>query len=264
MSEQLLSLRGVAAGYRRGVLAIRDIDLDVAAGDAVGVVGMNGAGKSTLLRAISGGLPLAAGVCRFGGDDLRRRSPAQRARNGLVLLPEGHQVIKTLTVRQNLLLAARSLTFRRANRVVARHEGLIYDMFPVLKERSSQLAGLLSGGEQQMLSLSRALITTPRLLILDEPSLGLAPVVVDRIYQALEDFRSTGMSMLVVEQNDQHLRGLCNRLIVIRDGVSVLSGPTADLSAAEVGRAYFGGPEIQDIQLHKELTNTGSDREYSE
>jgi ABC-type branched-subunit amino acid transport system ATPase component len=245
MSEPLLSLQGVSAGYRKGVLAIRDVHLEIPEGDAVGVVGMNGAGKSTLLKAISGLLPIAAGSCAFAGEDLAGRglaavSSASRARRGLVLLPEGHRVIGKLTVRQNLLLAAHALTARRSARVVAQHEELIYELFPILQERAGQMAGLLSGGEQQMLSLSRALITGPRLLILDEPSLGLAPVVVDRIYEALAELRNNGLSMLVVEQNDVHLRGLCNRLIVISDGTKVLEGTSSELSAAAVESAYFG------------------------
>jgi branched-chain amino acid transport system ATP-binding protein len=240
MTEALLRLNGVSAGYQRGVHAIRDIDLDLASGDALGVVGMNGAGKSTLMQTIAGQIIPERGTVEFDRDSLGRTSPNARARNGLVFLPEGHQVIGALTVEENLLIASGARTFRTARRRLNEVADLVYGLFPILSERSGQLAGLMSGGEQQMLSIGRALVTDPRLLLLDEPSLGLAPAVVDRIYDALADLRKEQLSLVVVEQNDTRLRGLCNKIVVLNSGVVTLSRATQDTDPDALRSAYFG------------------------
>ena len=240
MVESLLRLRGVNAGYQRGVHAIRDIEIDLAAGDALGVVGMNGAGKSTLMSTMAGRIIPENGDVEFSGETLGRTSPNARARKGLVLLPEGHQVNSALTVEQNLLIASGARTFRGARRRLNEVADMVYGLFPILADRSEQLAGLMSGGEQQMLSIGRALVTGPRLLLLDEPSLGLAPAVVDRIYDALADLRKEQLSLVVVEQNDIRLRGLCNKIVVLNSGVITLSGATQDTDQDALRSAYFG------------------------
>jgi branched-chain amino acid transport system ATP-binding protein len=240
MGDQLLRLDRVSAGYRRGVWAIRDVSLDLAGGDALGVVGMNGAGKSTLMATIAGRLHPEQGRVSFDGQDVGRSTPDRRARRGLVFLPEGHQVISALTVEQNLLVAAGTSTFRAARRRLSEVSDLIYGLFPILADRSDQLAGLMSGGEQQMLSIGRALVTGPRLLLLDEPSLGLAPAVVDRIYDALADLRKEQLSLVVVEQNDTRLRDLCNKIVVLNSGVVTLSCATEDADRDAIRSAYFG------------------------
>lgn len=240
MSDQILSVANVSAGYRRGVHAIRGVDLELELGDALGVIGMNGAGKSTLMSSIAGRLTPETGRVMYDGRDLRRMTPPTRARNGLVFLPEGHQVIGALTVEQNLLIASGARTFRGARRRLAEVADTVYGLFPVLAERSGQLAGLMSGGEQQMLSIGRALVTGPRLLLLDEPSLGLAPAVVDRIYEALADLRRAGLSLIVVEQNDNRLRNLCNKIVVLNAGAITLSCSTEDATKEAVRSAYFG------------------------
>ncbi|GAA4742218.1 ABC transporter ATP-binding protein [Nocardioides endophyticus] len=244
MAEQLLKVNKVDAGYRRGAHAIRDINLGLHAGDALGVVGMNGAGKSTLMATIAGRLVPENGTVELEGRDLGRMSPDRRARQGLVLLPEGHQVIGALTVEQNLLVASGARTFRGARRRLAAVADLVYGLFPILADRADQLAGLMSGGEQQMLSIGRALVTGPRLLLLDEPSLGLAPAVVDRIYDALTDLRREQLSLVVVEQNDTRLRNLCNKIVVLNSGVVTLSAATEDTDKDAIRRAYFGASHL--------------------
>lgn len=243
MAEPLLDLQNVSAGYRKGVHAIRDVSLELGEGEAVGVIGMNGAGKSTLMNAIVGRVRPETGRVRFLGRDLEFSTPDRRARNGLVFLPEGHQVIGTLTAEQNLLLAADARTLRGARRRVQEVEDLIYDLFPILKDRSHQLAGLMSGGEQQMLSISRALVTGPKLLLLDEPSLGLAPAVVDRIYESLSNLLREHLTLIVVEQNDNRLRSLCNKIIVLNAGAVALNCSIEEATQDVIRAAYFGSEQ---------------------
>lgn len=238
--NDVLTLSRLSIGYRRGDVVIDNLNLRLPEGRALGVVGMNGAGKSTLLKAIAGQLRSDRGTCQLHGEDVSRLSVVDRTKRGVVLLPEGHQVIKSLTVEQNLLLATGAIRSGKARSVLDAKASEIYDLFPILAERSRQLAGLLSGGEQQMLSLGRALVMRPRLLLLDEPSLGLSPAMVDRIYAAISLLNERGMSMIVVEQNDLRLRSLCSSLIVLNSGQAVLEGEYADLTAEQVRASYFG------------------------
>ena len=239
MSELLLDVRGVSAGYSRRASVLRSIDLQIERGQAVGVTGMNGAGKSTLLKVVAGQLRLSSGSIKFAGRLISRDTASARTRAGLVSLPEGHQVLKSLTVLENLRLATGRLSIRGADAALKESADEIYSLFPVLQERRGQLAGLLSGGEQQMLSLSRAIVLRPKLLVLDEPSLGLAPVIVHRIYEAIAKLRATGVSLLVVEQGSQMLRGVCDELIVLNKGEITMSGGVDSLSQAEIKNAYF-------------------------
>lgn len=239
MSEYLLEASGIRAGYNRRVDVLHGIDLVVGPGKAVGITGLNGAGKSTLLKVVAGELRSNAGSLQFQGESILGKGSEYCSRMGLNFLPEGHLVLKSMTVQENLLLASGAATKRRARARLAPHLDLVYDLFPILQERAGQLAGLLSGGEQQMLSLSRAIVRDPRLLVLDEPSLGLAPVIVSRIYEAVGSLRERGVSLLVVEQSSTRLRELCDQLIVLRKGEVVARGSMDELTHEEVQAAYF-------------------------
>ncbi|ALJ21863.1 ABC transporter ATP-binding protein [Microbacterium sp. No. 7] len=239
MSESILRLDGVTGGYTRRSMVLHGVDLSIGRGEALGVTGMNGAGKSTLLRAVAGHLRVASGSVEFLGRDITRTAASARTRAGLVSLPEGHQVLRSLTVRENLRLATGRMTGRGADAALRAHLEGIYELFPILRERDGQLAGLLSGGEQQMLSIGRAIVRTPTLLVLDEPSLGLAPIVVDRIYDAIGALRAGGVSLLVVEQGSQLLRSVCDRIIVLNKGTVTASGAVSELTDEQVHEAYF-------------------------
>jgi branched-chain amino acid transport system ATP-binding protein len=236
----LLEVRGLRAGYGAATDVLVDIDLTVEEGSALGVIGANGAGKSSLLKVLAGLLPARSGEIEFQGRRLANESPSARLRRGMVMLPEGHRVIRSLTVEENLRLAAISRWPRGVRSRLDEVLPMVFDLFPVLSERRRQFAGLLSGGEQQMVSIGRALVSKPRLLLLDEPSLGLAPVVIDRIYESLGLLRQTGLSLLVVEQNYTRLNALCDRLHVLRLGkVTLSTGGELDNDEA-IRSAYFG------------------------
>jgi branched-chain amino acid transport system ATP-binding protein len=236
----LLEVRGLRAGYGAATDVLADIDLTVEEGSAIGVIGANGAGKSSLLKVLAGLLPARSGEIEFQGRRLANESPSARLRRGMVMLPEGHRVIRSLTVEENLRLAAISRWPRGVRSRLDEVLPMVFDLFPVLSERRRQFAGLLSGGEQQMVSIGRALVSKPRLLLLDEPSLGLAPVVIDRIYESLGLLRQTGLSLLVVEQNYTRLNVLCDRLHVLRLGKVTLSTDGGIDSDEAIRSAYFG------------------------
>ncbi|MEU7812216.1 ABC transporter ATP-binding protein [Pseudonocardia sp. NPDC049154] len=236
----LLEVRDLSVGYGRLVPVVHGVDLTLRAGEILGLVGMNGAGKTTLMRALSGALRPRRGEITFDGAPLAGRSTAELARAGLVLLPEGHRTLKRLTVRENLEISTMRLGRGAVNARLTETMGLIHDLFPVLAERRDQLAGLLSGGEQQMLSLARAIVQGPKVLLLDEPSLGLAPKVIDRIYESLGALREQGIAMLVVEQNSQRVAASCDRLVVLREGVVVAEGLPSEITGESLNAAYFG------------------------
>jgi branched-chain amino acid transport system ATP-binding protein len=235
-----LEISGLCAGYGSATDAVAQIDLNIGRGEAVGLLGANGAGKSTLLKVLGGLLPPRAGVLRLDGKALPKERSSSRMRRGVVLLPEGHRVISTLTVEENLRLAAISRWPRGTRAHLQSVLPEVYEVFPVLAERRRQLAGFLSGGEQQMVSLGRALVAKPRLLLLDEPSLGLAPVVIDRVYEAMERLRQTDLSILVVEQNAGRLEGFCDRVHVLQLGHIVASMERGHIDHAALRAAYFG------------------------
>jgi branched-chain amino acid transport system ATP-binding protein len=238
--SRLLEIEGLTVAYGQHSPVLKDVDLTLGSGEVVGLVGMNGAGKSTLLKAVSGGIRPRAGSIRYDGADIARRSTADLVRKGIVVLAEGHRVIRPLTVEENLQISTTSILRGRVKRRLAETRELIDELFPVLSERRNQLAGLLSGGEQQMLSVSRAIIQNPRLLLLDEPSLGLAPLVIDRIYSSLGAFRDRGVSILIVEQNSDRVAKACSRLVVLREGRIVAEGRPDQLAGAALNAAYFG------------------------
>jgi branched-chain amino acid transport system ATP-binding protein len=217
----------------------RGLSLHVAQGEIVSLIGANGAGKSTTLRAIAGVLSPRAGAIRFRGDDVTRLASHQRAMLGISLVPEGRRVFAFLTVRENLELGA-----FRYRRDAAKVRGLIqqmFDLFPRLAERASQKAGTLSGGEQQMLALGRAMMSQPRLICLDEPSLGLAPLLVQEIFRTIKAINAAGTSVLLVEQNARYALETASRGYVLATGSIIASGPCAALRYDDrVREAYLG------------------------
>src|SRR5579875_1438015 len=219
---------------------LHDISLRVDTGEIVSLLGANGAGKSTLLRVLSGLIPLSRGAIRLDGHDISHVPAHQRVASGLVQVPEGRHILAGLTVRENLRLGA--FIHRRDRGYLEESEAQAYSLFPILRERAEQPAGLLSGGEQQMLALARALMSRPRVLLLDEPSLGLAPQVVAQIFGVVGRLRDDGMPILLVEQNARKALEIADRGVVLRRGRIVLAGPANELrDNPAVQHAYLGG-----------------------
>ena len=237
MSEPLLALEEVRAGYG-DVPVLRGVSLTVGAGEIVALIGANGAGKTTTLRAISGLLPPAAGTIRFDGRPIQTLAPHRIVAHGLCQVPEGRKIFPSLTVQENLDLGG-YLPAARARRAETRER--VFALFPVLAERRRQSGGTLSGGEQQMLAIGRSLMAGPRLLMLDEPSLGLAPLVVDRIFEVIAAINGQGTPVLLVEQNVRRTLALAHRAYVLDQGRVALSGPAGDLLVRpEIRAAYLG------------------------
>ncbi|MGO9359374.1 MAG: ABC transporter ATP-binding protein [Xanthobacteraceae bacterium] len=233
MSPPLLSATGVSVAYGK-VEAVRAVSLEVAAGEIVTIVGANGAGKTTLLNAMMGILPLDGSVA-FAGKDISHRDIEDRVAAGLSLVPEHRELFASMTVEENVELGA----FRGRRTLEAFEQ--VYALFPRLKERRTQLAGTLSGGEQQMLAMGRALMGKPKLLMLDEPSLGLAPRIVADIFKIIGDLRQTGVSVLLVEQNARAALRIADRAYVMELGEFVLSGAAAEVAAnPRVEASYLG------------------------
>jgi len=232
----LLTLDGVEAGYG-DLTAISGVSLEVRRGEAVALIGGNGAGKTTTLRAISGLLPVRAGRIELEGDRLDGLGSAQIVARGIAHVPEGRQLFPTLTVRDNLELGGLAADRRRRAAAL----DLVFTLFPRLRERERQLAGTLSGGEQQMCAIGRGLMARPRLLLLDEPSLGLAPVMVKLIFETLQQVNDAGTTIMLVEQNVPRALQLSHRGYVIENGRLVLEGTRASLLASpHVKQAYLG------------------------
>jgi len=233
----MLTLQSVQAGYGR-LPVLKGISLHVRQGEVVTLIGGNGAGKTTTLRAISRLLPTRKGAIEFAGRDLTRMSAERIVTLGLALVPEGRRVFRTLSVTANLELGA---FHRRDKREVRRDLEEIRERFPILKERAHQAAGTLSGGEQQILAIGRALMARPRLLMLDEPSMGLAPRMVTQVYEILAELKAAGTTLLLVEQNARAALKVADRGYVLETGRIILDGAAADLrDDPEVQRAYLG------------------------
>ena len=233
----MLTLKSVQAGYGR-LTVLKGISLHVRQGEVVTLIGGNGAGKSTILRAISGLLPPWRGTVEFAGQDLSGLSPERIVPLGLALVPEGRRVFATLSVTANLELGA---FHRQDHKQVRRDLEELRERFPLLKERASQPAGTLSGGEQQILAICRALMARPRLLMLDEPSMGLAPRMVSQVYQILRELKDEGTTLLLIEQNARAALKLADRGYVLDTGRIILDGAAAELREdPEVQRAYLG------------------------
>ena len=233
----MLRLEGVRAGYGE-VIAVWDASLEVRNGEFVAVVGPNGAGKTTLLNAICGLVGVRQGRIEFEGMDITRASAQERVRRGIVQCPEGRKLFAEMTVEENLLMGAYLVA---SGAEASRQLGGIYELFPILRERRAQLAATLSGGQQQMVALGRALMGKPRLLLLDEPSLGLAPIVVDDVFRVVQQIHSRGAAVLMVEQNVHQTLEIADRGYVLENGRVALSGAARELlGSPHVRQAYLG------------------------
>lgn len=233
----MLKLEKVSAGYG-AVQALHEVSLEVSAGEVVTLIGANGAGKSTTLKVITGLLPARAGSLTWQGQDLAPVPAHRRVSAGIAMAPEGRQVFPRMTVLENLEMGAYTRTSKME---MAEDLEKVFTMFARLRDRRAQAAGTLSGGEQQMLAIGRALMSRPQLLLLDEPSLGLAPIIVQQIFAIIGQIRSLGLAVLLVEQNARQALAVADRGYVFEVGRVVLSGPAADLAGnAEVQKAYLG------------------------
>jgi branched-chain amino acid transport system ATP-binding protein len=227
-----LRVRGLEARYGP-IAAVRGIDLDVRSGEIVALLGANGAGKTSTLAAIVGLLASRRGAVRFDGEDISRLPPEKIVRRGIALTPEGRRLFATLTVAENLALAARQRDWVGRERLLRR--------FPILRDRLDQPAGSLSGGEQQQLAIARSLMSRPRLLLLDEPTLGLAPKLIASVFELIADLRDEeGVTVLLVEQNVHRALDICDRAYVMRTGRIEAEGTSAELRRAGVETAYLG------------------------
>ncbi len=236
----MLTVRSLVTGYGK-VQALRGVSLHVSRGELVALIGANGAGKTTVLRAISGLLPVRRGDIQLGGDSIARWSPDHIVRSGLVQVPEGRQVFADMSVHDNLLLGAYRWPGADKRRRLAEELDRVYALFPRLLERRRQAAGTLSGGEQQMVAIGRALMGRPQVLLLDEPSMGLAPIVAKQIFDTISALRTAGLTILLVEQNARAALALCDRGYVLETGQVVLEGTPSQLATnREVQRAYLG------------------------
>ena len=233
----LLDVTGLDVRYGR-THAVKGVDLTVGQGEIVTVLGANGAGKTSLLRALQGAVRPAAGRVVFDGRDLAATSPAMRVRSGMMLVPEGRQIFVSMTVHENLQMGG----YLRSDRDVARDLDAIYDRFPNLAERRDMKASVLSGGEQQMLAIGRALVGRPRLMMLDEPSLGLSPLFVSRLFDLIVELNQSGIGILLVEQNTTMALEVAARGYVLELGAIVLEDTAAALAKTPtLTEAYLGG-----------------------
>ena len=235
----MLKVRNLEAGYGK-LRVLKRISMHVDPGEIVTIIGANGAGKTTLLHTITGLVKIGSGEIVFQENNLQKISPEKIVASGCSLVPEGRQVFSTMTVHENLILGGYVQAKRDRNSI--EHEmGRVFELFPVLKEREKQLAGTLSGGEQQMLAMGRALMAKPSLIMMDEPSTGLAPLIVKSIFQVILRLREEGNTVLLVEQNAKAALGIADRGYVLETGKIILQGAAEDLlENRDVQRAYLG------------------------
>ena len=237
MTTTLLKVSGLKVCYG-GIQAVKGIDFEVNEGELVSLIGSNGAGKSTTMQAVTGLQPLAAGDIHYLGKSIRGQGTWDLVQQGLVMVPEGRGVFARMSIYENLKMGAYTRTDKAA---VAADLDKVFGIFPRLKERRSQLAGTLSGGEQQMLAMGRALMSSPKVLLLDEPSMGLAPIMVDKIFEVVRNVHAQGMTIVLVEQNASRALGIANRAYVMESGLVTLQGNAADLlKNPKVRKAYLG------------------------
>jgi len=231
-------IRNISVYYNKS-MAVKDVTVNVPEGGVVSIIGANGAGKSTILRSLMGLVPIRHGDILFNGESVTRLETAARVKKGIALVPEGRQLFPYLPVVTNLKLGA---TVRRDRAGIAESLEYVFRLFPRLKERQKQNAGTLSGGEQQMLAIGRGLMANPRLLCLDEPSVGLAPIVVEQVGEVIRDINGRGISVLLVEQNAHLALGVCQTGYVLEVGRVVLEGDRETIRCSDiVRRAYLGG-----------------------
>jgi branched-chain amino acid transport system ATP-binding protein len=236
----LLELNNVTSGYGK-FQVLKEVSIKVNAGEIVCVVGANGAGKTTMMRALSGIIPIWQGGKSFNRKDVTRLSAAKLTKAGIIQIPEGRLIIKELSVEDNLRLGAYAHYFKLGRAEYRKDLDAVYELFPILNKRTRQKAGTLSGGEQQMLAIGRGLMGKPKMLLLDEPSLGLAPLVVSTIFKVIKELNQNGLPILLVEQNVRAAMQISNRGYVLETGSVVLEGRCEDLLNDEkIVRAYMG------------------------
>ena len=236
MSSSLLKVTGLKVAYG-GIQAVKGVDFEVQLGELVSLIGANGAGKTTTLKAITGTQPVAAGDIEFMGRKIKGQGPWELVKQGLVMVPEGRGTFTRMTIVENLQMGA----FVRSDNEIDADIDKVFGIFPRLKERRNQLAGTMSGGEQQMLAMGRALMARPKVLLLDEPSMGLSPIMVDKIFEVVADIHSRGTTVLLVEQNASRALGLANRGYVMDSGEITMTGDAKQLlDDPRVRAAYLG------------------------
>lgn len=233
----MLSIKNISAGYD-DLQVLFDVSVEVGEGEIVALVGSNGAGKTTLLNIVSGLVPVKSGSVEFDGVDLLKQPAYKRAELGIAHIPQGRGILNTITVEENLLLGSYT---KQARKFRAESLEASYERFPILRERRTQLAGSLSGGQQQMLAIARALMMRPRIIMLDEPSLGLAPIVVDEVFEIISSVSKTGVSMLLIEQNLLQSLSIADRGYVLETGHLAMQGSAKELLQDEtITKAYLG------------------------
>ncbi len=241
----MLKIRNLEAGYGK-LRVLKNISMHVSVGEIVAIIGANGAGKTTLLATIAGLIRATSGEIRFLGDDISRLAAAKIPGRGCVMVPEGRQVFASMTVADNLILGGHALS-RKNKKDLHRLLDHQYELFPILRERRLQLAGTLSGGEQQMLAMGRALMSKPSLVMMDEPSTGLAPLIVRDIFQIIVRLRAEGNTVLLVEQNAKAALAIADRGYVLETGKVIIQGPAEDLlTNRDVQRAYLGREKLEE------------------
>ncbi len=241
----MLKIRNLESGYGK-LKVLKHISMHVDSGEIVTIIGANGAGKTTLLSTISGLVKVGSGEISFNGRDIGGLAPSKIPALGCVMVPEGRQVFATMTVEENLILGGHVIQ-KKGRKVLAELLEHQYRLFPILRERKNQLAGTLSGGEQQMLAMGRGLMSRPSLLMMDEPSTGLAPLIVKEIFQIIERLRDEGNTVLLVEQNAKAALAIADRGYVLETGKVIVQGPAEDLLAnSAVQMAYLGREKIEE------------------
>ena len=237
MAQTLLKVSGLQVAYG-GIQAVKGVDFEVREGELVSLIGSNGAGKTTTMKAITGTLPLAGGDIEYLGKSIKGQGPWDLVKQGLAMVPEGRGVFTRMTITENLQMGA---YIRRDKAGIVQDIERVFGIFPRLRERKDQLAGTMSGGEQQMLAMGRALMSRPKLLLMDEPSMGLSPIMVDKIFEVVRDVYAQGVTVLLVEQNASRALALANRGYVMESGLISMTGSGQDLlSDPKVRAAYLG------------------------
>jgi branched-chain amino acid transport system ATP-binding protein len=237
MANTLLKVTGLKVAYG-GIQAVKGVDFEVKEGELVTLIGSNGAGKTTTMKAITGTLPAAEGDIEYLGHSIKGKGSWDLVREGLAMVPEGRGVFTRMTITENLQMGA---YIREDKPEIANDIEMVFGIFPRLKERKDQLAGTMSGGEQQMLAMGRALMSRPKVLLLDEPSMGLSPIMVDKIFEVVRDVSARGVTILLVEQNASRALGIADRGYVMESGVVTMNGPAKELlNDPRVRAAYLG------------------------
>ena len=237
MGTTLLKVKGLKVAYG-GIQAVKGVDFEVQEGELVSLIGSNGAGKTTTMKAITGILPMNDGAIEYMGKNIRGQGPWDLVKQGLAMVPEGRGVFTRMTIIENLQMGAH---IRSDKAGIADDMEKVFSIFPRLRERKDQLAGTMSGGEQQMLAMGRALMSRPKVLLLDEPSMGLSPIMVDKIFEVVKDVYAQGVTILLVEQNASRALALADRGYVMESGLITMTGPGKDmLNDPKVRAAYLG------------------------